>query len=120
MLFRQNDGHAIFSSVIHDGLIARVGVAKVLQESEEVVEEEFSGITQDQLDMLLAEDGVELIDSEIDDIGLLSGTIGVATDTSQVAIESLPPEEFIVEAQCKSLEDNSFMLASHTQTLSES
>ena len=65
--------------------------------------------------MLLAEDGVELIDSEIDDIGLLSGTIGVATDTSQVAIESLPPEEFIIEPQAKSLEDVDFMCPSHTQ-----
>ena len=69
--------------------------------------------------MLLAEDGVELIDSEIDDIGLLSGTIGVATDTSQVAIESLPPEEFIVEAQCKSLEDSNFIAHRTRKTLSE-
>ena len=68
--------------------------------------------------MLLAEDGVEPIDSEIDDIGLLSGTIGVATDTSQVANDPAA-EEFIVGAQCKSLEDSNFVARGTRKTLSE-
>ena len=120
VLFRQNDGHNIFSSVIHDGLIARVGVAKVLwQQSEETVEEEFTDVTQDQLDMLLAEDNVELVDSTEDDLGLISGTVAISSDTSQVVIDSIPPEEFIVEAQCKSLEDSNFIAHRTRKTLSQ-
>ena len=120
VLFRQNDGHNIFSSVIHDGLIARVGVAKVLwQQSEETVEEEFTDVTQDQLDMLLAEDNVELVDSTEDDLGLISGTVAISSDTSQVVIDSIPPEEFIVEAQCKSLEDSNFIAHRTRKTISQ-
>jgi len=120
VLFRQNDGHSIFSSVIHDGLMARTGCCKVFwQDSQEMEEQEFSGITQDQLDMLLAEDGVELIDSEADELGLMSGTIGVPIDTSQVVIETIPPEELIVEAQCKSLEESAFVAHRTRKTLSE-
>ena len=120
VLFRQNDGHSVFSSVIHDGLIARVGVCKVLwQQSEETVEEEFTDVTQDQLDMLLAEDNVELVDSTEDDLGLISGTVAISSDTSQVVIDSIPPEEFIVEAQCKSLEDSNFIAHRTRKTLSQ-
>jgi len=120
VLFRQNDGHSVFSSVIHDGLIARVGVCKVLwQQSEETVEEEFTDVTQDQLDMLLAEDNVELVDSTEDDLGLISGTVAISSDTSQVVIDSIPPEEFIVEAQCKSLEDSNFIAHRTRKTISQ-
>ena len=120
VLFRQNDGFQVFSSVLWDGLMARVGAAKVFwQQSEEVEEQEFSDLTQDQLDMLLAEDGIELIDSEENDLGLIEGTIGVSRDTSQVVIETIPPEELIVEAQCKSLEDSTFVAHRTRKTISE-
>jgi hypothetical protein len=120
VLFRQNDGFDIFSTVIHDGLMARVGCTKVFwSESEEVDEEEFTAITQDQLDMLLAQDEIELIDSKTDDMGMVSGTIGVRRDTSQVVIEAIPPEELVVEAQCKSLEDSNFVAHRTHKTLSE-
>ena len=120
VLFRQNDGFNIFSQVIHDGLMARVGTAKVLwQQSEEMDLEEFTDLTQDELDMLLAEDDIELIESETNSIGLISGTIGVTRDTSQVVIETIPPEELLVEAQCKSLEDSQFVAQRTHKTISE-
>ena len=44
---RQNNGFDIFSSVIHDGLLARAGVAKVYwQEMEEIDEQEFTDLTE--------------------------------------------------------------------------
>ena len=48
------------------------------QVSEEIDEQEFSDLTQDELDMILAEEEVELIDSETNEISLVSGTIGIA------------------------------------------
>ena len=41
----------------------------------ETEEEEFTNLTSDELDLLLSEDDVELLDSEENEIGLLSGTI---------------------------------------------
>ena len=69
--------------------------------------------------MILAEDNVELIDSETDDIGLVSGTIGITSDASQVVIEPVAPEEFLIEQQAKSMMDAKFCAHQTRKTLSE-
>ena len=104
VLFRQNSAIDIFQSVILSGLMSRVGVAKVFWDMRtETEEEEFTNLTSDELDLLLSEDDVELLDSEENEIGLLSGTIERTYDTSQVAIESIAPEQFIIEPQAAML-----------------
>lgn len=120
ILFRQNDAFSVFQSVIHDGLMARVGVCKVYwMDKTETETQTFENLTQDELDMLLADEGVELVDSESDDIGLLSGEIGIERDASKVCIEALEPEAFIVEAQARSLEDSTFCAHRSRMTISE-
>ena len=119
-VFRANDGFSVFSSVISDALLARVGIAKVYwQPAEEEDIQEFADLTQDELDMILAEDDVELIDSETDDIGLMSGSIAITRDASQVVIEPVAPEEFLIEAQAKSMMDAKFCAHQTRKTLSE-
>ena len=82
-------------------------VSKVYwQQAEEVDVQKFNDLTQDELDMILAAINVELIDSETDDIGLQSGTIGITRDASQVVIEPVAPEEFLIEQQAKSMMDS--------------
>ena len=121
VVHRQNNGFDIFSSVIHDGLMARAGIAKVYwQEQEEIDEQEFTDLTEAELDMLLAsDDNIELLDSTTDDAGLINGTIGVTRDTSQVMIEAVAPEEFLIEAQAKSLDDAKFCGHQTRKTMSE-
>ena len=52
-MFRQNDVFSVMNSTIHDGLTARVGVAKVFwDQKDEIIEEEFTDLNQDELDML--------------------------------------------------------------------
>ena len=119
-IFRANDGYSVFSSVISDALLARVGICKVFwQVSEEVDQQEFENLTQDELDMILAEENTELIDSETDEIGLVSGVIGITRDTSQVVIEPVAPEEFLIEQQAKSIMDAKFCAHQTRKTLSE-
>tara|TARA_X000001382_G_scaffold64915_2_gene44980 strand:- start:715 stop:2751 length:2037 start_codon:yes stop_codon:yes gene_type:complete len=120
VMFRQNDAFSVMNSAIHDGLTARVGIAKVFwDEREEVVEEEFSDLNQDELDMLLAQDNVELGESETNEVGLITGTILTARDTSQVSIESIAPEEFLIEPQAKSLDEVNFVAHRTRKTLTE-
>lgn len=120
VMFRQNDAFSVMNSAIHDGLTSRVGVAKVFwDEREEIVEEEFTDLNQDELDMLLAQDNVELGDSETNEVGLISGTILTSRDTSQVSIESLAPEEFLIEPQAKSLDEVNFVAHRTRKTLTE-
>ena len=47
--------------------------------------EEFENLTADELDMLLAEDDIELDDSETNDVGLISGTVIRKVDRSKSA-----------------------------------
>ena len=121
VLFRQNSGFEVFSTIIMDGLMARVGCAKVFWQPSTATDfEEFEQLTQDELDMYLAsDDNVELVDSETDAIGMVSGTVAIERDTSQVMIEVIPPEEMLVEAQCKSLEDSQFVAHRTPKTLTE-
>ena len=120
VLFRQNDGFGLFRSVIHDGLVARVGTAKVFwQESFEEDLKEFEGLTQDELDMVLAEEDVDLVDSKEDENGLLSGVISTPRETSKVCVEPVPPEELLIESQAVSLSTVNFVAHRTRKTLSE-
>jgi hypothetical protein len=118
--FRQNDLYSVMSSVIHDGLIARAGISKVFwSEQEETTSEFFENLTEDELDMLLSQDNVELGEHEEDDIGLMSGELRITRDTSQVVIENIPPEEFLIESQAKSLDSVLFCAHRTKKTLSD-
>ena len=120
VLFRQNDGFGLFRSVIHDGLVARAGIAKVFwQESSDEDLQEFEGLSQSELDMVLAEDDVELVESDEDENGLISGVVSSPISTSQVVVEAIPPEEFLIESQAVSLEKANFVAHRTRKTLSE-
>jgi len=111
VLFRQNDGYQIFSDVIHDGLIARVGVAKVYwDELIEYEEEEFEGLPREEAEALAEHPDVDDMDATAhdDDPDLFKGKITKKIDKSQVRIEVINPEEFSVEPQARSLNKNVF------------
>ena len=121
VLHRQNDFFAVARDVIHDGLTSRVGVAKVFWDvrTEDDLET-FENLTQDELDMLLASDvAISLVDSETDEMGMVSGTISKTRDTSQVCIESIPPEQFLIEPQAKSLDTVKFCAHRVPKSISE-
>lgn len=106
---RQNNLFDVMQTAIHDGLIARAGLAKVYWcNQDETTNEYVSQLTEDELDALLAEPNIEIDEIEQDATGLYSGTLAVTRDTSQVKIESVAPENFLIEPQAKSLTDVSF------------
>ena len=106
---RQNNLFDIMQTAIHDGLIARAGLAKVYWcTQDETTNEYVSQLTEDELDAMLAEPNIEIDEIEQDATGLYTGTLAVTRDTSQVKIESVAPENFLIEPQAKSLTDVSF------------
>lgn len=110
VIHRQNDGYKVFSDVITDGLLARVGIAKVYWDKRDNrVEEEFEGLSTDEFDALLAEPDVEIDEYEVDDNGLVSGSIYRVKDMSQVCIEPVPPEEFLISNRAKSIAEAGFV-----------
>lgn len=105
--FRQNDGFRVFHDAIHDGLTARAGIVQVYWQSrQEPIEEEFSGLTEDEFMTLLADPEIEDYDSVVRGVdGLFSGVLTRKVDTSQVVLEVVPPEEFVITARAKSIKD---------------
>lgn len=99
VVHQQNNGFKIYSDVIHDGLTARVGIAKAFwEEIVEEVEEEFNDLTYDEVQGIAAQEDVTELNSEMDEAsGLFAGTLTRKIDKSKVTIEVVPPEEFIID-----------------------
>lgn len=110
VVFSQNDGYQIFSDVIHDGLTARVGVAKVYwQEDHEDIEEEFSDLPEEAVTLLHGEESIPNLEAELNPLtGSYSGKLTRREDRSFVKIEVLNPEEFGIETQAKDLSPDYF------------
>jgi len=111
VVFRQNNGYQVMSDVIQDGLMARVGVAKIYwEEKYEEVEEEFSHLTAEEADMLLAAPDVDEVKVELnDESGFFDGELKRIVDKSQIRIDVIPPEEFLITPQSKSIEEAPFV-----------
>ena len=111
VVFRQNNGYQIMSDVIQDGLMARVGVAKVYwEEKYEEVEEEFTHLTAEEADMLLAAPDVEEVKVELnEESGFFDGELKRIVDKSQIRIDVVPPEEFLITPQSKNIEEAPFV-----------
>jgi len=117
---RQNNLFEVMQTVIHDGLVARSGLCKVYwDEREESYLEPIEDLTEEEFDAIVAQDNVEIEEVTQDELGLYSGELRIFQDTSQVAIEAIAPEQFIIEPQAKSLDDVIFCGHRTTKTISE-
>ena len=117
---RQNNLFEVMQSVIHDGLIARAGLCKVYwDEREDSYLEPIQDLTEEEFDQIVAQDNVEIEEVEQDELGLYTGDLRVFQDTSQVVIEAIAPEQFVIEPQAKSLDDVGFLGHRTTMTISE-
>lgn len=120
VMFRQNEGFDVFASVIHDGLMARAGVARVYwMRSSETDTQSFENLTEGEYTMLIAQDNVEPDEYTTDALGLYSGTVLVERDTSRVCVEAIAPEEFVIEPRARDLESAKFCAYRCRKTLSE-
>src|SRR5262249_425653 len=99
LIFRKNNGYSIFADVIYDGLTARAGVIKVYWGENYYCEEEnFDGLDEMSVNGLAAQDDVDELDATQDEqTGLYSGTLLRKYDQSQICIDCLAPEEFLIE-----------------------
>ena len=121
VLFRQNDGYHIFSDVIQDGLTSRAGVAKIYwDERVEEVQEVFSNLSLEEAEMLLAAPDVSDVEVKLnEETGMYDGELTRVVDKSQVKIDVIPPEEFLITPQSKSIEDAPFIAHRTKKTYAE-
>ena len=122
VVFRYNDGDDIFQTALRDGLMNRTAIGKVYWEEEDIYyEEDFKGLTADQLEVLLEDPEVEDVEEllEDEDTGLLEGTIVKKRIRKGVRIENVTPEEFGVSPRAKSLEASPIVFHRQQRTQSD-
>jgi hypothetical protein len=129
ILMKQNDGFILIHQFVKDALMQRNGILKVYYEDEEEVDtEEYTDLSQEQLQMLIADKSVELISlSEIPDftfdgqpISTYNVKIKITTNSGKICIDAVPPEQFRVSNQHNSINLDTARFTSHIVTKSVS
>ena len=129
-----NEGYKTLHTWFKDALMFRLGVVKFYyEEMEQVDQEEYYGLTEPELAMLLANPDIEIISQEeeitetmMDEFGQLipiASTydleVKVTKREGKIKVINIPPEEFLVNRRATSLEDAHFVCHRTTMTVSD-
>ena len=146
---KDNDGFVALYTLFKDALIQKNGIAKIYWNTSEKREQEtYEKLSEDEYIMLIDEDGVEvkehteyadqdaitakqkmmeqtddpMLMQQIEDAPtpMLHDCVIVRIETyGKVKIETIPPEEFLIERRAKSLQDANFIAHRTTATRTE-
>jgi len=106
----KNDGFLNTYSVIQDSLLAKNGIMKhYYQEKIKVEFDSFSGLSQDQIALILLEDGVELLAQTALPEGTYDIEISRQVVCKELMVEAIPPEEFIIDTWSATVDEASFV-----------
>lgn len=120
VIFRQNNGYAIFNDVIHNGLTARAGIAKVYWEDcQDEIDEQFTNLTEAEVNAIMAVDEVTDLEAEMQKDGTYKGKLKKVLDKSQVRIEVIAPEEFCIDPQATALDKDHFCVHRTVKSLAD-
>lgn len=104
VIMEENNGFYLLHDAFKDALILKNGYFKHFWEEKETVkEEEYEGLTEDELLLTLSEikGDVEVIEQEVED-GLYHIKLKVTNKEGGVCIEAVPPEEIRVSKRARS------------------
>jgi hypothetical protein len=120
---KDNPGWEILYSWFHDALLQKNGIVKVWwDEYEEAKREEYQNLGDLEFEYLISDDDVEVLEhTEVE------GPEGMYHDVvikrsnydGRVRIENVPPDEFLISREAKSIKDARFVCHRVKKTLSE-
>ena len=92
VFYKQNDGYRLLHDLLHDGLVAKMGIVKVYWEpGQDEAIESVQGVPLEALDMMLAQPNIELAGEVMQNPdGTVSADLVQIKDTSQVRVEIVP------------------------------
>ena len=128
-----NDGYRIMYNWFKDSLMFKLGVVKYCwDETSTVQEEEYEGLTEEELALLLANPDIEVIERQENFTTMISELgeeiqvadnydlkVKITKKSGKIKIENVPPEEFLFNRRAKSLEDCYFMCHKTTMSVSD-
>ena len=122
---QQPDFFNTLMSVFQDALIRRTGIIKYWwEEAEKVTASKFSGLDEQQAQMLAGAEDVESVEMEtteqtLDGTPLYNVTVKKRSKKGKIRIEALPPEEFIIDRRAKSVTEADIVAHRSYKTISE-
>ena len=118
VFYKQNDGFLVLHNWFKDALMQKVGVVKAywLDEKDET-KEKYENLTDDELTMLLADGEYEVIEQETvnyaldgqEPYSLHNVKVKRTKNKSRIVVENVPPEEFLIDKQARTIEDAAFV-----------
>ena len=131
-VLEQNQGVILFHNWFKDALLQKVGVVKAFWDTQEdVTEEEYNNLTDDELAMIMRDDTREIVEKESLEQSVDAGediTIQVAshnvkvkrkTESGKIVIQNVPPEEFLISKKATTITDAPFVAHRKLMTRSE-
>tara|TARA_R110000744_G_scaffold134534_1_gene243580 strand:- start:2820 stop:4961 length:2142 start_codon:yes stop_codon:yes gene_type:complete len=122
--FQQNNGYRMLNDVFQDAMVKKCGIAKVMYEDK--TESEIftsTGLSEEEFIFLAEDDDVEVLEQtitqeiEIDEMGVeferpvYDVKVSRTVYNGDILITSVPPEEFFVDRNARSIDD--FFVVGH-------
>ena len=129
---KMNPGWSILYAWFTDALLSKNGIVKVWWEENSTEErEEYFALTDDELNSLLSDENVEVIEHTEDILEQDNGMGGIIAEPAhditikravihgQVRVENVPPDEFLIARESKTIEESRFVCHRVKKTLSD-
>ena len=124
---KDNPGWEILYSWFHDALLMKNGIVKIWwDEYEESQREEYRNLSEMEFTYLISNENVEVIEHTAKD-SVVNGAPEITHDVvikkqninGRIKIENVPPDEFLISREAKSIQDARFVCHRVRKTLSE-
>ena len=126
VLMKQNEGFICLHQFIKDALMQRNGILKIYYEEEDDVKtESYSGLNEIQVQMLAAQENVDILSmsQDVDEMGMLvfSVKVSITEKKGKVCVESVPIEQFRLNSDHNSISLEKARFTAHIvrKTISE-
>jgi hypothetical protein len=120
---KDNPGWEIMYSWFTDALLSKNGIVKVWwDEYQEDEREEYRNLEELEFSMLIEDDGVEVIEHteyEVNEMPRHDVVIKRSSYNGKIRVENVPPSEFLISRESKSIQDARFVCHRVIKTLSE-
>ena len=125
--FQELNGYTLLNDAIHDALVKKTGVLKAYwEDNTEATIHTYSNLTEEEMSVIVNDDNVTVIEQStelemsMDEFGMevempkYELKISHTKESGKMMIESVPPEEFFVDRNARSVED-AYVVAHKTE-----
>ena len=125
--FQQLNGYKLLSDAIHDALVKKTGILKIWwQDNTEAVIHSYTNVTDEEMMAIVNEDDVTVLEHSTE-MHMMPDETGIEEEqpmhslkvshektTGELKMEGVPPEEFLVDRNAKSVDD-AYIVAHKTE-----